>query len=276
MGQESGQNRMQEIREAVKAADMVLVGLGEEFDDLRIMRNAEGYEQGKKLLEGSEQSFLIPAWQRRFREKEPEGTARRKAGLQKLADCLAGKNYFVVSVAANNEIAQLPWREGRLVMPCGSDTHWQCDGSCEENLRLLRNEELAGIGKRLEEWIAADFQGGADALAELSGNCPHCGKKRGLNNIYHMRYDENGYLPDWQSYTKWLQGTLNKNVLVLELGVGMRFPSVIRFPFEKIAYFNQKAKFYRVHENLYQLTEELAEKGTGIAKNAIDWLQNLC
>ncbi len=197
-------------------------------------------------------------------------------GLQKLAGCLEGKNYFVVAAATNSEIARIPWREGRLVMPCGSDMRWQCDGTCGQNLCPLQSGEREDIGKRLEEWSAADFRGGADALAKAAGRCPVCGRKLELNNIYSRRYDESGYLADWQSYTKWLQGTLNKNVLVLELGVGMRFPSVIRFPFEKIAYFNQKAKFYRVHENLYQLTEELAEKGTGIAKNAIDWLQNLC
>ena len=76
-------------------------------------------------------------------------------------------------------------------------------------------------------------------------------------------------------YTKWLQGTVNRKLVVLELGVGMKFPGVIRFPFEKVAYFNQKAKFYRIHKNLYHLTEELASKGVGIADNAIDWLQNL-
>ena len=77
-------------------------------------------------------------------------------------------------------------------------------------------------------------------------------------------------------YTKWLQGTLNHRLIVLELGVSMRFPSVIRWPFEKVAYFNNKATFIRVNENLYQLTEELAGKGVGIPQNAIEWLKILC
>ena len=65
-----------------------------------------------------------------------------------------------------------------------------------------------------------------------------------INNVYAENYNENGYLSDWQIYTKWLQGTLNKKVLILELGVGLVFPSVIRWPFEKIAFYNQKEVIY--------------------------------
>ena len=68
---------------------------------------------------------------------------------------------------------------------------------------------------------------------------------------------------------------MNHKLLVLELGVGMQFPSVIRWPFEKVVFFNQKAFLCRVNEKLYQLTEELAGKGCGISMNAIDWLKQL-
>ena len=93
-----------------------------------------------------------------------------------------------------------------------------------------------------------------------------------LNNVYTEKYDENGYLQDWGVYTKWLQGTLFRKICILELGVGMQCPSVIRFPFEKVGYFNQKADFVRVNEHLYQMTSELGERGISVAMNAIDWL----
>lgn len=96
-----------------------------------------------------------------------------------------------------------------------------------------------------------------------------------LNTIYAESYNEAGYIEQWQIYTKWLQGTLNRKLLVLELGVGMQFPSVIRWPFEKVAFFNNKASFVRVNERLYQLTAELASKGVGISQNAIEWINQL-
>ena len=89
-------------------------------------------------------------------------------------------------------------------------------------------------------------------------------------------YNENGYLEQWELYTKWLTGTLNKNLLILELGVGMNYSSVIRFPFERIALINQKAKYFRVNEKLSALSPQLAERGCSIAENAIDWMDSLC
>ena len=59
---------------------------------------------------------------------------------------------------------------------------------------------------------------------------------------------------------------------ILELGAGMEYPSVIRFPFEKVAFFNQKSVFYRVHGKLPFLTEELSERGFSIKTDAITFL----
>lgn len=95
--------------------------------------------------------------------------------------------------------------------------------------------------------------------------------------VQPLLFEEDGEQmpPMWDRYTKWLQGTLNRNVLILELGVGLKYPGVIRFPFEKAAYFNKKADFIRVHGRLYQMTEELGDKGISIAQNAVDFLAGM-
>jgi len=267
------QNLVNEIVEDIKSADMVLVGLGEEFDVHSSFNDIKAYEKGRMSLVENGNGSLIPAWQNFYRKQKNDNV---EEGLVALANVLEGKNYFVVSVSTNSTIAQIPWREGRLVMPCGSDLKKQCSSSCEENLKNMNEDERIELYKQLEVWNERIMQGTDDYIPDGLALCPVCGKQMTLNNIYNEQYDENGYLSAWQLYTKWLQGTLNRNLVVLELGVGMKFPSVIRFPFEKIAYFNQKAKFYRINKNLYHLTEELATKGVGIADNAIDWLQNLC
>ena len=77
---------------------------------------------------------------------------------------------------------------------------------------------------------------------------------------------------NWQDYMKWLSFTLNRQLLVLEFGVGFENPMLIRFPFEKIAFYNQKATFFRIHSKLYQLTEELKDKGKSIQDNPVDFL----
>ena len=52
----------------------------------------------------------------------------------------------------------------------------------------------------------------------------------------------------------------------------MTFANIIRWPFEKVGFYNQKATFVRVNEKLYYMSEELKDKGIAIGKNAIDWL----
>lgn len=94
-----------------------------------------------------------------------------------------------------------------------------------------------------------------------------CGSDASGNVVTNENYDESCYLPQWESYTKWLQGTLNKKICILELGVGFEYPTVIRFPFEKVTYFNKKAFLIRIHPKLAQLTQEIREKGMSIT----DW-----
>ena len=69
---------------------------------------------------------------------------------------------------------------------------------------------------------------------------------------------------------KWRSFTLNRQLLVLELGVGFGNPMVIRFPFEKTVFLNQKSKMYRVHPSLPQVTAEIGERGTAVKANPLD------
>lgn len=76
----------------------------------------------------------------------------------------------------------------------------------------------------------------------------------------------------WDEYNKWLSRTLNRKLVVLELGVGLKVPGVIRWPFEKVAFINAKAVMYRVHKSLYQTTEELGDKCIGIKADPLEFM----
>lgn len=243
-------------------ADMVLVGVGEEFDDF-LNRDTNADEMRTHMRQNGVGSFF-PAWQYFVQEsavsEEAGNLVSLRQCLMKLCKLLESKNYFVVSTSTNPVIFDIPWKKDRIVMPCGSNRLKQCSAGCSRHLTALSEAENKKIDLKSTNPL---------------GKCSECGHPIELNNIYAENYDENGYLDTWKIYTKWLQGSVNRRLLLLELGVGMKFPSVIRFPFEKVAYFNQKASMYRVHKSLYFMTEELADKGVGIAENAIDWLQNL-
>lgn len=75
----------------------------------------------------------------------------------------------------------------------------------------------------------------------------------------------------WEKYLHWLGFTLNQKLCILELGVGFKNPQVIRFPFEKTCYFNQKSKYIRINETFPQLSAEIADRGISIKKNPVEF-----
>lgn len=260
-----------DIQQEIQSAEMILVGVGEEFDNRKPLKTIPGYSEGCRILEQSDMAWILPAWNRMYTEES--GDNRVTESLTKLSELISDKNYFVVSTSTNDEVGMVPWKENRLVMPCGGSSKKQCSCGCEQKIAGVTGQDW----ENMREWKKQFTERGQQVLGmeDLLGACPVCGMKYILNNIYSEKYDEDGYLKQWEMYMKWLQGTLNRKLLILELGVGMQCPSVIRWPFEKVAFYNQKAVFCRVNENLYQFSEKLDTKGISISKNAIDWLEYL-
>lgn len=254
----------------IKNADMILVGLGEEFDCLNRLKKNQVYRRGKQFLLDEKQEWLIPLWNDYCADKP--GLSNREAALMKLYGLLEEKNYFVVSTAISQSIAKVPWKNNQYVMPCGCTANKQCEKKCTGTVERYHKEEENEIG-RFFDCIYQEMDVPMENIPKMI--CKECGERMIPNTVYFSFYNENGYLKQWDTYKKWLQGTLNHKLLVLELGVDLTYPTVIRWPFEKIAYFNNKSFFVRINEQLYQLTEELAGKGIGISENAIDWLINL-
>lgn len=102
-----------------------------------------------------------------------------------------------------------------------------------------------------------------------------CGSDAAGSTVLDENYDESIYLPQWEQYKKWLQNTLNRKLCILELGVGFQYPSVIRWAFEKTAYYNQKSRLLRVHDKFFQLTPEIKERSISISENPINLMLRL-
>lgn len=233
-----------DLKEFLEDADMVLVGIGEVFQ--------ESFENLKAVDEDQVSIFDD------YRRKEYLRSCQEDEVIQayyKLEKLLEGKNYFIVTVCTDEKIYKTNLNSDRIVAPCGSYSFLQCEDVCTKDIYPLSDyEQMLVEGKE-------PF-------------CPHCGKKLVMNHMGVKKYSEEGYLEKWEVYMKWLQGSLNRKLRIVELGVGMKYPTVIRWPFEKVTFINNKAKFVRVHAQLSQLTEDMKEKGKSISKNPVDFLRN--
>lgn len=102
-----------------------------------------------------------------------------------------------------------------------------------------------------------------------------CGSEASGNVVTNDDYDESEYLPQWQFYMNWLTATLGKKLCILELGVGLAYPSVIRIPFERTVSVNQKSKMVRIHSKMAQVPEEIAERCLCISKKPVEFLSKM-
>lgn len=168
---------------------------------------------------------------------------------QALARLLEGKDYFIVTTNTDAAIYDSSLDQERVVAPCGNETWRQCSKACTKDI-----------------WEPGEIP---DDI------CPHCGAPLTGNTREAETYIEEGYLPQWQKYTRWLAMTMNRELLVWELGEGFKVPTVIRWPFEKTVFFNRKSRMYRVHQTLSQVTEEIKERAVTVAENSVRWIKSL-
>lgn len=251
----------EQVASAIRQAQMVLIGIGEEFDAKRSLKKNEDF---LRVINNIKQEWLLPYIEKYFLTFL--GAEYRK-GYNSLAECLQSKNYFVISLCQDGMIRQSALDVERITEPCGTYEKLQCSEACHKELYEVPDSFMEQIRLLIEGKIQEE-----DIQQPV---CPVCGKPLVFNRVEEANYIEDGYLEKWQKYRLWLQGTVNKKLCVLELGVGMKYPTVIRWPFEKVVFFNQKSVLYRVHSKLYQMTEELKERGYGICCSPIDFLEEL-
>lgn len=253
-----------ELIEKITDAQMVLVGIGEEFNE-----SFMDIAKFPDLMSALEEVDVDPSleWTVKFLERlylRQHNEGKLIEAYQNLYELIKDKDYFIITTCIDENIKKADFDRERLVEPCGNYELFQCSEKCSN--KLYPAKEFSDlVNQALLDKV------GLDSL-EIP-KCPACGKPLTFNNILCERnYVEEGYQPQWEKYTKWLQLTLNKKLCILELGVGMNLPNIIRWPFEKVAFYNQKSSFFRVNESLYQLTEELSSRGISISMNAVEFL----
>lgn len=237
------ENVINKLKTDIEGADKVLIGFGKEFE--------MPYEDNNEL------SGYI------FRANEPDEKIMN--AYKKLHNLVKDKDYRIITLSMDNS-EQKVFDKDKVVSPCGNINLLQCaDGCSDELIDDLSSAEWLTMKIRKKETIDdTDFP-----------VCNSCKSKLVFNNILAKNYNENGYIEKFEEYKKWLQTTINKKLVIIELSVGMRYPTVIRLPFDKVCMYNQKCSFYRINDNLYQHTKENSERGISVNMSGADFLNML-
>ena len=266
---------LQTIREKVSEADMILLGIGEELQIKTedILKNSSVYQAFADEIETfqeEERNFLKSSLYVFEAEKGSQGPFMEKLEVyNRLHRLIEDKNYFVVTICKDDVIYFSNFDSERVVSPCGTRKQMKCQNGCQKEV-FETNE----IFKRLNHRLLQIYKNGG-ACSEIRQEIPKCRECKAymeMNFAGTAGYSEKSYEKSWERYMLWLQGTLNKKICILELGAGFDYPTVIRWPFEKVAMLNQKACFVRVNKKLPQIAKEIREKSFSVKMDSNDFI----
>lgn len=259
------------IEKACEEADLILVGIGEKFQyDWDILQKQERFVQIEAEINARGPSaremykWIIPFLQKMALDMYPDELLLN--AYRNLAQFISGHNYFIISMAMDDYLYRFDIQQDRIVTPCGGFRKMQCEHNC--------CGEILDVDSTVYDKIKAYYNKEIPVESLQEPMCTKCGRPVRFNQLGVSAYAEEGYLSQWTQYTKWLQGTVNRKLCVLELGVGLEFPNLIRWPFERMVFYNQKAILYRVHSTLYQVGGDLEGRGVSICQNPIEFMAN--
>lgn len=280
----------EELEKHINEADAVIVGIGSEFaaDVESIVAENDAYLFYKSCIlkydhissSDIEQYVKYSIYFYELSKGQNKTINRYIVTYKKIHMLLGNKRYFVLTTNTDDIIYEGGFDENNIAAPCGSVLRFQsgcdCDSYCQSAKPVLEEiyKLLLGLKnekERLTQDIVSEY---FDKIKSIIPKCGSCHSLRVFNIHNEMNYDESGYMSQWEKYTRWLQLTLNKKLILLELGVGFDAPTVIRWPFEKIAMLNYKAWLYRINQKLPQLPLEIKDKGTSVNENSFEFINS--
>lgn len=151
---------------------------------------------------------------------------------------VASKPHFVITTNVESQFEKAGFPPERIFEVQGNYAYFQCAAACHDT--LYYNEA------RIVEMLAATVD--CAVPSSLVPTCPVCGGPMDVN----LRHDEH-FVQDasWRASSErfgdFVERMKGASLVCFELGVGYNTPGIIRYPFEKIVYLNDKATLVRLN-----------------------------
>ena len=235
------------VKDLIKNADYVLIGAGAGLS------TSAGLEYSGKRFEDNFKEFIekyhfndmYTAGFYDFKSEEEKwafwakkiyinDTGINATKLYKdILELFRNKKYFVITTNVDDQFYKAGFDKENIFAAQGSFRYIQCSRACHNKLYDAKDLVKEMIEKTKNCKIPT----------ELVPICPVCGEKMSVNVRTDANFiqDDNWYRQD-RKYSDFLDNTKNKNVLLIELGVGFNTPGIIRIPFEQMTYQNSNWK----------------------------------
>ena len=247
-------SRIIQAKQAIKQADYIIIGAGSGLSTAAgLLYSGEKFEKDfKEFIEKYHFDNLYSASFYEFKTQEEKWAFFAKMIklnrynekplklYQELYEIVKNKEYFVLTTNVDGQFYNSGFGKDKVFEVQGDYSYLQCENACHN--KLYNNRDL------VEKWLQNTKD--CEIPSNLIMKCPVCGGNMDMN----LRKDEN-FVQDehWyemsQRYDEFLNKIQNKNVVLVEIGVGFNTPGIIRFPFEQMTANNVKTTLIRINKD---------------------------
>ena len=174
-----------------------------------------------------------------------------KPVFTRLLDLVKDRDYFVITTNVDHCFQKAGIDKTRLFYTQGDYGLFQCSVPCHR--RTYDNEET--VLRMVES------QRGMRVPTELVPRCPKCGEPMAMNLRSDDTFVEDfGWNEAASRYVNWVQSHEGQKLLLLELGVGMNTPAIIKYPFWKLTAKNPNATYVCVNSGKADCPKEIEDR----------------
>lgn len=257
-------SRILKAKQMIKNADYILIGAGAGLSTAAGLEySGESFKKNyKEFIERYNFSDLYSASFYPFRKQEEKWAFWAKLIklnrfnnslklYEELLTLVKNKKYFVITTNVDGQFEIAGFEKEKIFATQGDYSLLQCENACHD--KLYNNKEM------IEKWLKLTEN--CKIPKELVPKCPVCGKNMEMNLRKDANFvqDENWY-KQYKNYEDFLDRTQNKNVVLLEIGVGFNTPGIIRFSFEQMAYDNLETILIRINKDYPQTMLEIENR----------------
>jgi len=176
-----------------------------------------------------------------IRYKFPPGKAYKD-----LYNLVQYKPHFVLTTNMDGQFLKSGFIHDEICSPQGDLAYFQCSRPC--NNIIYPNEKM--IKTMLPNILPDEIR----LPTEHIPRCPQCGDCLIPNIRIGNNFVEKPWIKNYAKLNELISVCKGKNILLLELGVGVNTPGIIRYPFEQLTIQRKNTTLFRINLNMNHLT----------------------
>lgn len=160
-----------------------------------------------------------------------------------LYNIVKDKDYFVLTTNVDSKFEMSGFDKRKIFEVQGNFGEFQCSVPCHNKVYNNKDQVLEMIEKQKDLKIPT----------ELIPRCPVCNSEMDTHlRVDHRFVETEEWDKQYDKYYSFINDNQDKNIVLLELGVGFNTPTIIRFPFERLNSRLPKANLIRVNQENFE------------------------